>query len=357
MHRRPWGAVRPLKQCSEKGLRELYCWNRNSWEAGCDGIPAEYYLRYAEGSPLRRRRGHANPASGTCHSGGGIDSGFRPATKICHRAIARGGSVASDGEWDSGGRIHLLAFRLLLLVGWMRVVRDVQREGGFYPKRLLTLDKVFLFWAFSNAVMFCLLWGQFAAVVNRLGFLYTTLGSYFLVRHFIRDKEDVIRTIKTLAILAMVMAPLMLSEHINGHNLFSWWAGRSWANVRDGKIRSQGPFSHSIIAGTIGAMMIPLFVGLWQYRKRDRVIAGLGVAAGLVMAGTSASSTPVLTIATVVLGFGLWAFRKNLRMIRWGLVGGNCRLALDNEGAGMDADCAHQRGAGRQRVSPGDAGG
>ncbi len=217
--------------------------------------------------------------------------------------------------------IHLLVFRLLLMVGWMRVVRDVQVEGGFYPRRLLTLDKVFLFWALSNAVMFCLLWGQFAAVINRLGFLYTTLGSYFLVRHLIRDKEDVIRTIKTLAILAMVMATLMLSEHVTGRNLFSLVGGPELANVREGKIRAQGPFAHSIIAGTIGAILIPLFFGLWQYRRRDRVIAGFGIVAGLVMAGTSASSTPVLTIATVFLGFGLWAFRKNLQMIRWGLVG------------------------------------
>ncbi len=216
--------------------------------------------------------------------------------------------------------LHLLVDRLLLLVGWMRVARDVQVEGGFYPRRLAPLDKAFLFWALSNAIAFCLLWGQFAAVINRLGFLYTTLGSYFLVRHLIRDKEDVVRTIKVLAIVAAVIAPFMLAEHITGHNLFSLVGGPELANVREGKIRSQGPFAHSIIAGTIGAMMIPLFVGLWQHRKRDRVIAGLGILGGLVMAGTSASSTPVLTIAATLLGFSLWRFRKNLRLLRWGLV-------------------------------------
>jgi hypothetical protein len=218
------------------------------------------------------------------------------------------------------GSLHLLAYRILLMVGWIRVLRDVQTEGGFYPRKWTQLDKVFLYWALSNAVMFCLLWGQFAAVVNRLGFLYTTLGSYFLVRHLIRDKDDVMRTIRTLAILAMVMAVPMLSEHLTGRNLFYLVGGPELASVREGKIRAQGPFAHSIIAGTIGAILIPLFVGLWQYRKRDRAIAGCGILAGLVMAGTSASSTPVLTIATVVLGFCLWPFRKSLKAIRWGLV-------------------------------------
>src|SRR5208282_812294 len=32
--------------------------------------------------------------------------------------------------------LHLLAIRLLLLFGWIRVLRDIQAERGFYPKRL-----------------------------------------------------------------------------------------------------------------------------------------------------------------------------------------------------------------------------
>jgi hypothetical protein len=212
--------------------------------------------------------------------------------------------------------MHFPTNRILLLAVFLRFA--VRRDLHASP--LNKIDKIFLAWAISNAIAFVLLWRETAAVTNRLGFLFTTLGGYFVVRYLIRNKEDVIRTIKTLAVVAIVIAPAMIVERMTDSDLFSLVGGATLSEIRDGKIRAQGPFAHSIIAGTLGAMMIPLFVGLWQYKKRDRVIAGLGIAAGLIMAATSASSTPVLTIAALLLGFSLWSFRKNLQMLRWGLV-------------------------------------
>jgi len=230
------------------------------------------------------------------------------------------GLLLSMGNGIVVAGVHVLVCRLLLLVGWIRVARDVQSEHGFYPKRWTPLDKVFFFWTISNAITFCLLWGQFAAVVNRLGFLYTTLGAYFLIRHLIRDKEDVVLTVKVLAILTVVMAVFMLSEHITGHNLFSLVGGPDLASVRDGKIRAQGPFAHSIIAGTIGAMLMPLFVGLWWQGRKYRLIAGLGIAGGAGMAIASASSTPVMTYLFGALALLLWSARKKMKRLRWGIV-------------------------------------
>ena len=77
-------------------------------------------------------------------------------------------------------------------------------------------------WAIFNAVTFSLLWHDWAAVLNRLGFLYTTLGSYILLRALIRNKADALVAIRTLAVVLLVIAPGMLIEHFTGHNSFDY---------------------------------------------------------------------------------------------------------------------------------------
>ncbi|MFZ0799184.1 MAG: hypothetical protein WCA13_07805 [Terriglobales bacterium] len=211
---------------------------------------------------------------------------------------------------------HFPIFRILLLIGWTRCL--IRRE--FLSGRMNSLDKAVLWWAVCNAVTFSLLWGELAAVTNRLGFLYTSLGAYFLLRILIRDKADVVRVIKVMAIIVMTVAPLMLAEHLTGHNGFSVLGARELADVRDGSIRAQGPFGHAIIAGTFGAMLLPLFVGLWWRGERNRVLLGLGIIGSTVMTIASASSTPLMTYAAGTLALLLWRARKRMQVFRWGIV-------------------------------------
>jgi hypothetical protein len=212
--------------------------------------------------------------------------------------------------------LHFPAIRLLLAAAWLRLAvrRDLKFPG------LNSIDKIFLLWAFSNAVTFSILWASWGAVTNRLGFLWTTLGSYFLARVLIRDKADVVLSIKVLAVLILVLAPAMEYEHITRHNLFSILGAHELSNVRYEAVRAQGPFAHSIIAGTIGAMLMPLFVGLWGQGKRNRRLAGLGILAATGMTIASASSTPILTYGAGVLALLLWPMRQHLRTLRWAAV-------------------------------------
>src|SRR5487761_626713 len=88
--------------------------------------------------------------------------------------------------------LHFQVFRILILVGWIRMVAGgYLTGGGRFPERLNSLDKVLLLWACCNAVTYTILWGASGALVFKLGFLYTTLGSYFLLRYMIRDRDDV----------------------------------------------------------------------------------------------------------------------------------------------------------------------
>lgn len=211
---------------------------------------------------------------------------------------------------------HFPVLRLLLAAGWLRFAlrRDIQAP------RMNSLDKAVLFWALCNATFFSILWATMGAVTNRLGFLWTTLGTYFLVRFLIRDKADVVRVIRVLAILMAIIAPCMLIEHFTQHNAFSILGSPPLSAIRDGAVRAQGPFSHPIIAGTVGAMLLPLFIGLWWQGRRHRTMLGLGVVSSIGMAIASSSSTPLMTSAAGVIALLLWSFRTRLRIFRWALV-------------------------------------
>lgn len=218
--------------------------------------------------------------------------------------------------------LHLMIYRLLILIGWVRIVWSsllTKREP--FLRRMTSLDKVFVAWACSNALMFTILWGESGALINRLGFLYTTLGTYFLLRYLIRDREDVILTIEILAKVSVIIAIFMVPEHISGRNAFSIFGGvAEFSDFRNGRIRAQGPFLHSIVAGTFGAMLLPLFMTLWREGKPHRVSAMLGVVSSTAIAIASASSTPMMTYAAGVLGVFLWPLRRRMRALRWGLV-------------------------------------
>jgi hypothetical protein len=126
--------------------------------------------------------------------------------------------------------------------------------------------------------------------------------------------------IRVLAILMIIMAPFMLVEHFTQHNYLSILGAPPISGIRDGSIRAQGSFGHPVVAGTVGAMLLPLFVGLWWQGKGFRALAGLGVVSSLGMAFASASSTPMMTTAAGIMGLLLWPYRARLRILRWSFV-------------------------------------
>jgi hypothetical protein len=169
---------------------------------------------------------------------------------------------------------------------------------------------------------------QLGAVINQSAFFLDVLGGYFIFRYAIRDWEDVYRTIKVLAVAAVVIAASMTYEKFHGTNLFGLLGGvRVDSEVRLGAIRAQGPFQHELLAGTFGATLLPLFFLLWSGTK-SKSLAAVGLVSATLIAFTSASSTPFLAYAAAVGAICLWPLRKHLRLLRWGAVGALIALQL-----------------------------
>ncbi len=173
----------------------------------------------------------------------------------------------------------------------------------------------------AQAVATSLLYMDSGALINQLGVLIDFLGGYFLLRALIQDETDIYITLKCLAFLCVVLGICMVREQLTLQNIFGTLGGgaRLHPEVREGKIRSQAVFQHSLTAGTFGATLLPLFLLLWKNGK-SKVMAAAGVLGCTAMTICSNSSTPLLGYVAGVLGVCLWPIRKKMKAVRWGIV-------------------------------------
>ena len=215
------------------------------------------------------------------------------------------------------GSLHFMSSRILLPFAWLGAKPFSSLKSHRF--RWNGIDKAILFYAIISTIAGLLLWGEWAVLVNRLGFLYSLLGTYFLLRLLLNDRGDIDRTIQALAILCALIAISMTWEQFTGRNVFAVFGGVPEITIREGRLRSQAAFAHAIVAGTVGATLVPLFVGLWCQGWKWRRIAALGIVSGVIMTFTSASATPLIALVGGIGALCLWPWRHRLRLIRWGV--------------------------------------
>jgi hypothetical protein len=213
--------------------------------------------------------------------------------------------------------VHLNVYRIILLTGLARVVfsrASVKLSVGWNR-----LDRLFTLYACSNLIVFTLQWLEVQALIKSLGDFLDTLGGYYLLRYLIQDREDVRRTVKVLGLVAIIMGICMINEQRTGANLFGPLGGiLSAPELRGGKIRSQGAFQHSILAGSFGATLLPLLVWLWS-DARYKGVAAAGAVGAIVMTYTCHSSTTLGSACAGIFALCMWPLRKQMRLIRYGL--------------------------------------
>lgn len=217
---------------------------------------------------------------------------------------------------------HFPPARILALFCLTRIGVTQQRyREGLFAGGMNGIDRAFLISTVVVSVNFVLIWKQWTAVVTQIGSLLGSVGMYVSLRFLIRTKSDILRSIETLAYVALANAIEMTNEKLSVRNLFVTILGGvdSVPLVREGRIRSQGSFGHAILAGTFGAIVIPLCWVLWREGNK-RLIAGIGSASAFIMILTSASSTPLMGVVGLMLGIVFWPLRKSMQAIRWGVL-------------------------------------
>jgi len=216
--------------------------------------------------------------------------------------------------------LHLFFFRILLFVGVLRVIL----KGEARQLLLTPTDKVFIWWVIVGIVFGTLskssmdLRSSMDLFRNRLGEAYNVSFCYLFIRCVIVDFEDVVISVQTLAWLALPVAAFMLVEKTTAHNLFSIFGGvPEMTVVREGHLRCQGAFRHPILAGTFGAALFPLLVGLWSYRRKGRLAVGAAMIASLIIVVTASTSGALMALMAGMGGLALWKWRAHMRLFRW----------------------------------------
>ena len=217
------------------------------------------------------------------------------------------------------GGFHLYVIRILILVAWIRLLASKASGNKIWVERN-AIDKVFFFWAVFRALTFVLRHPEAGAMVNQAGFLVDTLGGFFLLRAFIQDEEDINRVIKVFAGIAITLAVTMAYEEFRGVNLYGVIGGAPIIDdVRNGYVRARGPFEHALLAGTFAATLLPFFFWLWRSGK-SRTLGLFGMLAVTIIPLTTQCSTPLMTYGAAVFALCFWPFRRQMRLVRWGIV-------------------------------------
>lgn len=227
---------------------------------------------------------------------------------VCYVTLGQRIQVASMG---------FTMLRIMIIFGSFRLV--VKRE--YENIEMNTLDKYFIGWVISVVFFYTILHGNYQAFNNRMGHAYDAVGVYFIARCFLKDVEDVINFYKILSLLILPLAVLMIVEGITHKNMFSIFGGVPLVGeMREGHVRCQGSFAHPILAGTFGATLTPVFLGLWFQKDTGRKFAILGSIAATVITISSQSSGPLMAYIFGIIGMFMWRFRFRMRMVRWGIV-------------------------------------
>jgi len=229
-----------------------------------------------------------------------------PRKRIIRAFVAAAILIPIDQVLVLGG-LHFPMLRLLALFGIARLAR----ERLFAKRRIFNgginkIDLSLILFALSTSIAGVLLFQESGELIFQLGNLYTIFGVYFLLRFLLRDESDILCMVRTLAWSAAPIAIIMAWEAMTGHNPYAILGGAlasDYATLaeRAGRFRAQGCFAHSILAGTFGAILLPLFVLLRQSGKKNRFAASVGIVASAVITVASNSSTPMLAYAAGVL--------------------------------------------------------
>jgi hypothetical protein len=209
------------------------------------------------------------------------------------------------------GPFNFFSIRLLILATLGRILlRREHREIVRSP-----LDRVMAAWSVWALAASAFHSDPAATLTYNGGLVFNTAGIYIILRVFCRNLEDAVFLCRVVAWLLVPVALAMAYEQLSTTNLFSFLGGVPVTpEIREGRARAQGPFAHSILAGTVGAVLLPLCLALWN---RHRGSALVGAFASVVMVFASASSGPLMSAMLAITGLFMWRMRRYMRAIRW----------------------------------------
>jgi len=212
--------------------------------------------------------------------------------------------------------------RLLMAAIWLRLLL----RGETTPIAWNHLDRAMVAWAVVAAVFGTLQGMTLSVLVNRLGIAVDAMMVYFFFRAWIQTAGDLLRIAVQFLLCGFVVLVFFLVENRTQQNMFHVFGGvPQFTEVRDGRLRCQGAFAHSILAGCFWACLVPFFL-VRGWLGRGWILPACGTAAALAIVVLCASSTPVMAVLFGLVGAVAYFVRGALRWLRWLVLAWLCVL-------------------------------
>jgi hypothetical protein len=217
---------------------------------------------------------------------------------------------------------NIFATRFVEVIAFARVV--ARREFVF--RNLTTIDRgIVWLYVFTTVVFLIRSSVDFA---YQIGVGVDALLLYFALRGLIDSFDAFQQLLRDFVILLVPFTLLVIVESVTMSNPFALLGATSAGDwVREGRVRCYGSFRHPSLLGTLGATLVPLYLGLWFTRSR-RLVAASGIFQGLIIVWASNSGGPLNCLFFGILAWLVWPFRHRMRVVRWGIVVGIIALAL-----------------------------
>lgn len=209
--------------------------------------------------------------------------------------------------------IDFTFLRVLMVAIWLRLFL----RSDLRPIVWNHLDRFMVLWTAVSVVTGTLLGATLTIFINRMGYAVDGLMVYFFFRMIIRDFRDLafIATAFMLSSLAVVV--FFVIESRTSKNMFHVFGGvPEFTEERGGRLRCQGAFAHSILAGCFWACLVPFYFARGWIAKRWMLVA-LGVPTALAIVRLCASSTPIMAVFFGIVAGCAWFARGALRWFRW----------------------------------------
>jgi hypothetical protein len=199
--------------------------------------------------------------------------------------------------------------RILLLVGIIKLILAGKTRVIQWNK----FDTLIFTWLIIGSCAYIIQQATVAATINRLGYIFDSLATYWFCRQIVQNWEDVFFTIKIFSILAIITAPLIALEHWQIANFFSFF-GPVEGCFHRGRFRAAGPFPHFIMMGCFWALALPFFYARIKV-LRNNLFYWLACLSAMSNVYFSASSTPLMTTGSIILFWLFYSCRMHGKII------------------------------------------
>lgn len=195
--------------------------------------------------------------------------------------------------------------RIMLLALFVRALARAERPTvPFMPAEKLVIAFIVVFGGISSI--------SGGAWVAEAGKMMTLLLLAYSVRIYL-NRAQLYAAITAVGLISLPTAALFWYEHTTAENLYHVLGGVSdRATIRFGEVRARGPFFHPIYAGVYWVTFCSFFIwrALIAPTALRKAYWALCIAASLVIAMSTSSSTPIMGFAAIAMCWGAYFVRQ-----------------------------------------------